>query len=95
MLIQSRGRADFGSDLGAELGLDLVKIISLLDGQPNPRTGARRGADPQRRSGVTARLPATISWMRCGGTRRRSANAAALTPRASSCSFRIVPGCTA
>src|SRR6266851_1395885 len=33
--------------------------------------------------------------MRCGGTRSRSAKAAALSPRDASSSFRIVPGCTA
>jgi hypothetical protein len=32
-------------------------------------------------SGVMARLHRTISWMRCGGTRRRSAKGAALMPR--------------
>jgi len=55
------------------------------------------GAVPMRSavSGVMGRLRRTISCMRCGGTQRRSANAAALMPHAPSYSFRMARGCTA
>jgi hypothetical protein len=45
-------------------------------------------------STLMPRRSATISWMRCGGTRSFRASALAERPRAWSSSFRIAPGCT-
>jgi hypothetical protein len=64
---------------------DCMSIHSLAG---VPRLASSRNAV----SGLMPRLPATISWMRCGGTRSLSAKALELNPRASSFSLRIAPG---
>ncbi len=55
-----------------------------------PRLASSRNAV----SGLMPRRPATISCMRCGGTRSFKAKAFADKPRASSSSFKIAPGWT-
>ena len=55
-----------------------------------PKHASRRNAVSE----LMPRRSATISWMRCGGTRSLSASAFAESPRASSSSFRIAPGWT-